>query len=68
MANIFDGFLKQLGTGDTVKDFKHASRLIVTDNYRLSPKYTWLYHVYFDFASTAQYARTKQLESGMLIS
>ena len=67
MANIFDGFLKQLGTGDTVKDFKHASRLIVTDNYRLSPKYTWLYHVYFDFASTAQYARTKQLESGMLV-
>jgi len=67
MPNIFDNFLKQLGTGDTVKDFKHASRLMVTDNYRLSPKYTWLYHVFFDFSSTASYARTKQLETGMLV-
>tara|TARA_S200002703_G_scaffold159667_2_gene173995 strand:- start:864 stop:2621 length:1758 start_codon:yes stop_codon:yes gene_type:complete len=67
MPNIFDNFLKQLGTGDTVKDFKHASRLMVTDNYRLSPKYTWLYHVFFDFSSTASYAKTKQLETGMLV-
>jgi hypothetical protein len=67
MANIFDGFLKQLGTGDTVKDYKHASRLMVTDNYRLSPKYTWLYHVFFDFSSVASYAKTKQLETGMLV-
>jgi len=67
MPNIFDNFLKQLGTGDTVKDFKHASRLMVTDNFRLSPKYTWLYHVFFDFSSIASYARTKQLETGMLV-
>ena len=67
MANIFDGFLRQLGTGDTVKDYKHASRLMVTDNYRLSPKYTWLYHVFFDFSSVASYAKTKQLETGMLV-
>ena len=67
MANIFDGFLRQLGTGDTVKDYKHASRLMVTDNYRLSPKYTWLYHVFFDFSSVTSYARSKKLETGMLV-
>jgi len=67
MANIFDGFLKQLGTGDTVKDYKHDSRLMVNDNYRLSPKYTWIYHVFFDFSSVASYAKTKQLETGMLV-
>jgi len=67
MPNIFDGFLKQLGTGDTVKDFKHASQLYVSDNYRLAPKYSWLYFVKFDFSSSSQFAESKQLETGMLV-
>ena len=48
MANIFDGFFKQIATGDSVKDYKHASRLFVDNNYARSPKYNWLYHVFFD--------------------
>ena len=48
MPNIFDNFLKQVVTGDQIKDFKHASRLFVDNNFERSPKYTWLFHVYFD--------------------
>ena len=46
--NLFDGFLKQLGTGDQIRDWKHASRLFIDNNYALSPKYDWLFHVFID--------------------
>ena len=65
---IFDGFLKQLATGDQIRDFKHASRLYVDNNYALSPKYDWLYHVYFDLNPTlTKVDRDKVLEAGMLV-
>ena len=65
---IFDGFLKQLATGDQIKDFKHASRLYVDNNYALSPKYDWLYHVYFDLDPTlTKVDRDRVLEAGMLV-
>lgn len=65
---IFDGFLKQLATGDQIKDFKHASRLYVDNNYALSPKYDWLYHVYFDLdPSLTKVARDRVAEAGMLV-
>lgn len=46
--SIFDGFLTQLGTGDKIKDWAHASKLFVDGNYRLSPKMAHLYHVFFE--------------------
>jgi len=65
---IFDGFLTQLATGDQIKDFKHASRLYVDNNYALSPKYDWLYHVYFDLDPTlTKVDRDRVLEAGMLV-
>lgn len=65
---IFDGFLQQLATGDQIRDFRHASRLYVDNNYALSPKYDWLYHVYFDLnPSLTKVARDKVLEAGMLV-
>lgn len=65
---IFDGFLQQLATGDQIKDFKHASRLFVDNNYALSPKYDWLYHVYFDLdPSLTKVGRDRVLEAGMLV-
>lgn len=69
MASIFNNFFQQLGQGDTVKDFKHASRLFVDDNYALSPKYTWLYHVFFDLnPELSQIKNTNRLaEHGMLV-
>jgi hypothetical protein len=65
---IFNGFLKQLGTGDKIKDFQHASKLFVGDNFRLAPKHGYLYHVFFDLdPSLTRVGREQQIESGMLV-
>jgi hypothetical protein len=68
MPNIFDGFLSQIAEGDNVKDYQHASRLFVDNNYELSPKYTWLFHVYFDLnPELTSVNQQKQIEAGMLV-
>jgi hypothetical protein len=72
MAGIsFNSFLSQIATGDTVKDYQHASKLFVDGLYRLSPKYTFLFHVYIDVnpvaASLIQgYNSDENIELGML--
>lgn len=67
---IFDGFLKQLATGDTIADRTHASKLFVDNNYARSPKYSWLYHVFFQVSEVAEYYKdtNKLTETGMLVS
>lgn len=68
MPNIFDNFLKQAITGDQIKDYKHASRLFVDNNYERSPKYTWLFHVYFDLnPELTTVNQRNQIEAGMLV-
>jgi hypothetical protein len=69
MSSIFNNFWKQIGRGDNVKDYRHASRLFVDDNYALSPKYSWLYHVFFDLnPELSQIRNTNRLaEHGMLV-
>lgn len=69
MADIFNNFLKQIARGDQVRDFKHASRIFVDNNYRLSPKSSWIYHVFFDL--NPQVCNIKDnarlIEHGMLV-
>lgn len=68
MPSIFDGFLKQITRGDNIKDYQHASRLFVTNNYERSPKYTWLFHVYFDLnPELTTVNQRQQIEAGMLV-
>jgi hypothetical protein len=68
MPNIFDGFLKQIARGDNVKDYQHAARLFVDNNYERSPKYTWLFHVYFDLnPEFTTLARDQRIAAGMLV-
>ena len=71
MPNIFDNFLRQVVTGDNIKDYKHASRLFVDNNYERSPKYTWLFHVYFDLnpelVNLTTVNQRNQIEAGMLV-
>lgn len=45
-----NSFLKELLTGDNVRDYQHASRTFVDDNYALQPRYKYLFHVVFAFA------------------
>ena len=68
--SLLDGFLQQLTTGDTVKDWKHASKLFVGDNFRLSPKMGFLYHVFFDLdpqITEIGAASREVTEAGMLV-
>jgi len=60
-------FLKQFSQGDQLKDYSHASKLFVSDNYKLSPKYGFLYHVAFDLnPGIATTGNQEQMELGML--
>lgn len=61
MADIFSGVanfvgstLKQTITPDNVRDYTHASRLFVGDQYRLVPKSGFLFHMFIDIS--AQYS------------
>ena len=77
MAGIFDDVAKlvgstlnQISTGDSLKDYKHASRLFVDDQYKLMPKYGFLYHVFFDINPGAYpdpKNPNKTYELGMLV-
>lgn len=67
-----NSIVKQALTGDTIKDWDHASRLYVANNYNLAPKSSFLFHVYFDVNSTAdkKYGMGdagKRKELGMLV-
>ena len=67
----FNSFLQQVATGDTVKDYKHASKLFVDSLYRLSPKYSFLFHVFVDINPAAEslisgYDFNEAIEIGML--
>ena len=69
--SIFNSFLKQLGTSDSIRDFSHASKLYIANNYRLMPKNGYLFYAYFNFADPS-YANDPQnpfgkLELGMLM-
>ena len=68
MPNIFDGFLSQIKRGDNLKDYQHAARIFVDNNFERSPKYTWLFHVYFEL--NPEYSavdRDSQIVAGMLV-
>lgn len=51
MAGFFQQFLKGAADGflgsPFLKDYKHASKTFIPSGYQNSPKYKWLFHVYF---------------------
>lgn len=60
MADIFSDIFKFAGTAinqaltpDNLRDYRHASKLFVDDQYRLLPKLGFLYHVAFDINDSA---------------
>lgn len=50
MANVANSFLQPLdkGSAGDVFDRNHAHRIFVGNTYRLAPKYSFLYHVFFE--------------------
>lgn len=68
MPNIFDGFLSQITRGDNLKDYQHAARIFVDNNFERSPKYTWLFHVFFELnPQYSKVSRDEQIVAGMLV-
>lgn len=67
MASFANQFLNQLGTGDEIKDYTHASKTFVDSLYRLGPKSTALFHVFIDVnPNIANIDSTKQVEIGLM--
>lgn len=71
MSSLINTFLKQVFQGDQIKDWDHASRLFVANNYELAPKNSWLFHVFFDLNRGANgigsVSVIRQIELGMLV-
>jgi hypothetical protein len=68
LSSLLNEFVRGLGNTTNLKDWKHASKIFVDDNYRLSPKYTFLFHVAFDINPQITAMPTQEiLEMGMLV-
>lgn len=56
MAGMFQEFLEGATDGffgaDYLRDYKHASKVFRPNAYANSPKFKWLFHVYFDINKT----------------
>ncbi len=56
MAGMFQEFLQGAESGffgtDYLRDYKHASKTFRPNAYANSPKFKWLFHVYFDINKT----------------
>ena len=52
MASV-NNFLKPIVTDSSMRDFKHASRTFVDNNYELQPRSSHLFHVVFNFMPEA---------------
>jgi hypothetical protein len=52
MASV-NGQLQPLNATDTMRDYKHASRTFVDNNFELQPRHSNLFHVVFSFTSEA---------------
>lgn len=65
--NFLSGFSNGL---PGLKDFRHASRLYIDDNFKLAPKQKFLFHVVFDIDNTVParaFTNNERLELNMLV-
>lgn len=63
-----NSFLKQISTGDEIRDFSHASKTFVDGGMRLAPKSSFSYHVFFDITSgISNISQSATIEAGMLV-
>lgn len=68
MASL-NSFLNALEKGDQIKDFQHAARLFVDNNYELQPRYQHLFAVVFNFTPDAAklFNSVEKMEIPMLV-
>jgi hypothetical protein len=63
--SFFNSFLKGLTSTDNLRGYDHASKIFGSNALELTPKYSFLFHVYFDLADGITY--NKQTEVGLLV-
>ena len=68
MASV-NSQLKPINVGNTVRDYKHASRTFVDNNFELQPRHRHLFHVVFEFTADAAtlFNTVEQLELPILV-
>jgi len=65
--SFLNNFVSQSLTGDQVRNWQHATKIFVDNNYNLSPKYGFLFHVAFDLNPAAtRIGKNEKVEMGML--
>ena len=74
MSNAFNNFLSSTGYArgyPNLRDYQHASRLYIDDNYAYSPKVGFLYYVVFNINPDAiideQWKNTGSMDVGVLV-
>ena len=70
MGSFLNNFLSQLLPNTSFKDYQHAARLYIDDNFALAPKSTFMYHVGFALNpkhKATNFLNTSQIELGMLV-
>jgi len=68
VVNAFN-ILRGLAQGDQIKDFAHAARLFVDNNYELQPRFSNLFHVVFNLTPQAAriFNNVDKMEINMLV-
>ena len=68
MASV-NPLLSPLTQGETMRDYKHASRTFVDNNFELQPRHGNLFHVVFEFTAEAQslFNTVEKLEMPILV-
>lgn len=68
MASV-NPLLSPLAQGETMRDYKHASRTFVDNNFELQPRHGNLFHVVFEFTAEAQslFNTVEKLEMPVLV-
>jgi len=67
MASYLNNYLRGIGAGGFMKDYRHASNLYTHSNYRLSPKFRFLYHCVFILDSSAKTLNYQDNEVGFMV-
>lgn len=67
--SLVNSVLKALEKGDNVRDYKHASRTFVDNNFELQPRHGHLFHVVFTFTPEAAtiFDNVDKLEMPLLV-
>jgi len=67
-VNFFGNAIKDALTPDTMRDYQHASRLFVGNNFERMPKYGFLFHVFFDIdRNLSEVLKSQPSELGLMV-